>query len=162
MFTTFMNRHFRHSHGSPESLIVDRNGRVIKELAQTSIAVLLSEAATADGAAAKSEFDVLMRALQEHTAFRGLNPNELSELLADAHAKPDARDELFAQLRWRLSESQRVFLAALAWEVLLADHVLTEGEAVFASRLGAQLGLSAASLEQARTNAERGATHWPD
>lgn len=147
--------------GEPQSLLIDRDGTLIRPLIQVAVAVLLSDAAAADGAAARSEFDVVIAALQEHTAFSGTKPEDLTALLTSPKSQGENRERLFQEIRWRLDAEQRMFVAALVWEVLLADAILTPSEEQYGARLEALLGLSGEQLHVARDMASRGRTHWP-
>lgn len=122
--------------------------------AALAVAVLLSQAAMADGVVNAHEFGILVGLVVKTFS---LSPEEALQLLAvaDRLIKKPSRVEAFCkELRCGLNEDQKLKLISMVWRVILADESANKPEAATAARLRALLGLSMEEAVLARRVAE--------
>jgi uncharacterized tellurite resistance protein B-like protein len=115
---------------------------------------LLVELACADGDFSDAEQRRILEALQRHFGVDEVGARELLVQAADANR--DAVDHFVftRQIVTEYSLAQRIVLAELMWQVVLADGDFDEQEAYLIRKLANLLELEPAFLSQARRKAE--------
>ena len=115
---------------------------------------LLVELSCADGDFSDVEQRRILEALQRHFGVDELGARDLLVQAADANR--DAVDHFVftRQIVREYSMAQRIVLAELMWQVVLADGDFDEQEAYLIRKLANLLELEPAFLSQARRNAE--------
>lgn len=128
---------------------------VVDELHLAACALLL-EVAHIDGSYDPTEARRLEHALQRHF---GLDDEGIAELLAAAEADRRESVDHFRYTR-RLVEGydlgQKMLLAEVMWQIILADGEVTDHEAWLARKLAHLLDLEPAYLSEARKKAADG------
>ncbi len=117
------------------------------------IAFLLTAAARSDGTLGAKETDLISRILVNKL---GLPASRINSLM---HAAPtpqieNAINESISFMAQTYSVSQREKILALIWSVIVADGVVEDIEAAFASHVRTALGLSLEQGLRARKRAE--------
>lgn len=123
-------------------LATDRFGASTDTELRAATAVLLLEAAYGDTEYVWSEHRAIVRGLER--AF-GLGRQETLELLGQAEEiRPPvvALADVTGLIRERFSEEQRRQVVRLVWEVIAADDVVIEWEAVFADHIAHAVGIA--------------------
>lgn len=130
------------------------HSRVYPHDVRIAACALLVELSCADGDFSDTEQRRIVEILQRHF---GVDENGARELLAEAAAaNRDAVDHFVftRQVVKEYSLAQRIVLAELMWQVVLADGAFDEQEAYLIRKLANLLELEPAFLSQARRSAE--------
>ncbi|MFN7798173.1 TerB family tellurite resistance protein [Gemmatimonas sp.] len=130
------------------------HSRVYPHDVRIAACALLVELSCADGTFSDAEQHRIMESLQRHF---GVDEAGARELLAEAAAaNRDAVDHFVftRQVVKEYSLAQRIVLAELMWQVVLADGLFDEQEAYLIRKLANLLELEPAFLSQARRSAE--------
>ncbi len=123
------------------------------ERVRASAAILMVQAALADGAFCDDERAKISAALTE---LFELDPAELSDLLDAAEQKAQEAVDLFAQTRLltrSLSEEERLKILEILWRVVDADGAVHDYEAALIRRVTGLLGLDDRDAALARRHA---------
>ncbi|GAB1344843.1 tellurite resistance TerB family protein [Gemmatimonas sp.] len=130
------------------------HSRVYPHDVRIAACALLVELSCADGDFSDVEQRRILEVLQRHFGVDELGARDLLVQAADANR--DAVDHFVftRQIVKEYSMAQRIVLAELMWQVVLADGDFDEQEAYLIRKLANLLELEPAFLSQARRNAE--------
>lgn len=122
---------------------------------ELALAVLLFDAAFADGRCSKEEKTHLIRTLE--TTYQ-VPPHEIDDLLAERDKERKEHVNLFRYTRFlneQFSEKQKIDLMTSVWRIILLDGELEAYEDHFAHRLADLLNLSHSDLIDAKLLARK-------
>lgn len=123
--------------------------------AHTALAVLLMEAAYADGECSKAETEHMADTLVEK---HGVTRNEINGLLEMSNQAHQDYVDLFRYTRFineQFSENQRITILESVWRIILLDGHLEDHENHFVHKLANLLGFSHKDLIDAKLKARR-------